>query len=380
MTGSSSSSSSSSSSRICVVDVETTGLLNASNPPYVIQLSYIVFDLQHRTIVDVYNKYIRIPDDVEIPERVTQLTGIDRSTLLLSTDSTENMAPALAAFLAASASCGSIVSHNAHFDRTMLSYEYTRHQETLAIPPPPPPHTSSSGNPVHHHLANLAEQKWFCTMQRGKYICNLRTKPSEKHGGRTYPKCPKLIELYAHFFHDSNVDGLHNSLVDTFVCLQCYLAMQAVMSVDDIRDKVVLPAAAAAAGGAIIAAATDHHPTVVPLSLLDVSPENEIHHHPEEGASSYSAAAADTDADADTDAAHHPLEAAEVVSSEVSLSEEEEEEGAFFFTTTTIIIKKKNNNNLLPTKNPSTSRLSPPTKTTTTSRRFSQRILLQKTN
>ena len=48
----------------------------------------------------------------------------------------------------------------------------------------------------------------------------------EKIIDEIYKKKPKLIELYKHLFNNKEVDGLHNSMMDVLVCLQCYLKMR----------------------------------------------------------------------------------------------------------------------------------------------------------
>ena len=62
-------------------------------------------------------------------------------------------------------------------------------------------------------------------MMNGKDICNIMV-PSKTEGRRPYKKVPKLIELYKHLFQNKEVDGLHNSMMDVIVCLQCYLKMK----------------------------------------------------------------------------------------------------------------------------------------------------------
>ena len=54
-----------------------------------------------------------------------------------------------------------------------------------------------------------------------------------------YTKFPKLSELHFHYF-EMVPDNLHNSLVDTFVCLKCYLVMQEIMDVKEIIDRLRL--------------------------------------------------------------------------------------------------------------------------------------------
>ena len=72
-------------SRYLVFDVETTGLLpkqsqnqriSISDYPYIIQLSFVIYDLEQRKIIKTYDSYIKIPETVIISQYVSNLTGI----------------------------------------------------------------------------------------------------------------------------------------------------------------------------------------------------------------------------------------------------------------------------------------------------------------
>ena len=59
-----------------------------------------------------------------------------------------------------------------------------------------------------------------CTMAMGKFVCDLYV---EKNGQR-WKKAPKLSELHFQLF-GTIPDNLHDALVDTTACLNCYLQM-----------------------------------------------------------------------------------------------------------------------------------------------------------
>ena len=62
----------------------------------------------------------------------------------------------------------------------------------------------------------------YCTMYASKNLCKIERTSSK---GETYYKSPKLVELYEYLF--GMVPGnLHNSLVDTFICLRCFVKMR----------------------------------------------------------------------------------------------------------------------------------------------------------
>jgi DNA polymerase-3 subunit alpha len=63
----------------------------------------------------------------------------------------------------------------------------------------------------------------YCTMKSTTAICNLPNK-----------KWPTLLELHRHLFQESPSD-LHNSMIDVWACLRCYIK---VMYQYDITDKI----------------------------------------------------------------------------------------------------------------------------------------------
>ena len=58
-------------------------------------------------------------------------------------------------------------------------------------------------------------------MQESIDICNL-TMVSKFNPSKQFKKNPKLSELYQHLFQKIP-ENLHNSMIDTLVCLRCFL-------------------------------------------------------------------------------------------------------------------------------------------------------------
>jgi len=59
----------------------------------------------------------------------------------------------------------------------------------------------------------------YCTMKESQYLCMIRM-------SNGYIKYPKLIETFRHFFpNEPEPQNLHNSLIDTLICLRCYVMM-----------------------------------------------------------------------------------------------------------------------------------------------------------
>lgn len=184
--------------KILVIDTETTGLpknrtsiYNTDNWPYIIQLSFILFDTNNLNIIYIFNEYIKISENINISEdsvKIHKITknktnscGIDikyalniLNTILKNTDL--------------------IIGHNISFDKQILMVEFIR----------------------NNILSKLSNQKYFCTMKNYTNFCKIK-----KSTSTSQYKYPKLSELFETIFINSPED-LHNSYNDILICLRCY--------------------------------------------------------------------------------------------------------------------------------------------------------------
>jgi|UniRef100_A0A6C0IQD5 DNA polymerase III epsilon subunit-like protein len=209
------------SNRVLVFDTETTGLPprgedagHIKNYPYITQLSYIVYDCEAKEIVYKFDSYINIDASIPLSEEVKKLTGVSREKL----DNGVDMLSALKTFYKHYSTSSKIIAHNIGFDKQMMMVEMERHRESIQTDHP---ECLALFNTYFEKSKNI---RTYCTMANGKDVCNI-TLPSKFEGGRPYKKNPKLIELYKHLFDNKEVEGLHNSMMDVLVCLQCYLKM-----------------------------------------------------------------------------------------------------------------------------------------------------------
>jgi hypothetical protein len=67
---------------ILVFDTETTGLPDKKNKdlvnqPYIVQFSYIVFDVINENVTKVVDHIIRLPENIIIPECCTEIHKIN---------------------------------------------------------------------------------------------------------------------------------------------------------------------------------------------------------------------------------------------------------------------------------------------------------------
>lgn len=210
---------------VLIFDVETTGLIPSNTPihirnitklPHIIQLSFIVYDSAAKSIAKKYNSYVQIPNHVEIPQNVVELTKIDKKKCEKRGKPILNV---LKDFYDAYMRCDTIVAHNLKFDRSMILTELCRHGMLLSRNMP---YIFSIFNDKYQNKYKI---KTYCTMQNSIDLCNIMI-ASKTPGKPPYKKWPKLSELYIFLFINEELpENLHNAFIDTLMCLRCYLKM-----------------------------------------------------------------------------------------------------------------------------------------------------------
>lgn len=269
-----------------VFDTETTGLFPKKDPvtnqyplhtkyPHITQLSFVVYNVAIGKIEFVYNRYIKVPEEVVIDPIITQLTGVTRELL---NEQGIPIADALTEFYQAYLRCNIVAAHNIEFDREMILLEFsrlaTRIEHTC-------PFYACIFNNVYEQIHDI---ETYCTMRAGRNMCNIMmdykvkapvVAPQKKEPSSDFPtnfltcdmsandmnvfvsgiefvtdkaimekakekadiivastttkkqykKMPKLVELYTHLFGKAPAN-LHNSLIDTIVCMRCFIKMR----------------------------------------------------------------------------------------------------------------------------------------------------------
>ena len=190
--------------KILVFDVETTGLpayrnarlSDTYNWPFVVQLSWLVYDTSNNRIVKVVDKIIRLPEGYGIKSESSKIHGITTAKML---QYGVPLTPLLHEFMTDARTANVIVAHNIKFDRSMITVEQIRHgfQRTLSD----------------------LRRNWYCTMGSGTSLCNIRR--VNKRTGKSYLKYPKLSELHERLFK-TTPGNLHDSLIDILVCFRCF--------------------------------------------------------------------------------------------------------------------------------------------------------------
>lgn len=194
--------------KLLIFDVETTGLLpKAGEPsPHIIQISFILYNVEDNIIEEIHNYYIQVGSDVVISPKITELTGITRD---MCESKGIHIVDALLHFSRAYDQATMVIAHNHSFDSAMVKIEVERNRD------------HPRANFINMFQPDGPSKIQFCTMRSSVNICNIMV---EKPGQKPYKKWPTLLELYRHQFA-STPDNLHNAIVDVLVCMRCFLKL-----------------------------------------------------------------------------------------------------------------------------------------------------------
>lgn len=194
--------------KVLVFDTETTGLPTERNPsifdfekwPYIVQLSYIVYDTNKNIIIENFDNIIKLQDDIDIPEETSKIHGITKE---ISNTRGMPISIALIKFNKDLQSADVIVGHNLSFDKRLIMVECMR-------------------NKIQQNFNFKRDKKpEYCTMKNSVDICKIEKLTSD---GEKYFKYPRLSELYNHLFGEVP-KGIHNSIIDVIICLRCYVKL-----------------------------------------------------------------------------------------------------------------------------------------------------------
>ena len=187
--------------RILVFDTETTGLPEKRASihehdkwPYIIQLSYVIYDTSKNSIFMIGDNYIKINNSIDISPESQLITGISRETL---NNKGIPIKQALCDFNHAVKISDIIIGHNISFDKQIVMVECFRNK--------------INNNFVKFHGKNTIRKPQYCTCKNSAYLFNNRYQ--------------KLENLYNSLFNEIP-SGLHNSLTDTIVTLRCYYMLK----------------------------------------------------------------------------------------------------------------------------------------------------------
>jgi DNA polymerase-3 subunit epsilon len=225
--------------KIAIFDTETTGLsktkiLNEESLnlwPYVVQFSYVIYDTEQNKIIKMVDYVIKIPENINISDEVSDIHGI---TNFISQTSQYKIEDALIHFSNdyLNYNIDLIVCHNLSFDINMLKVELMREINNTE-------QNLLNKRQFTQLLECLNDMKpnsseLFCTMQKSIELCNLKIKSKY---GKEYLKFPKLNELHMKLFN-SSPRNLHNSLNDVLICLRCYYMLEHKIDIIEINEEI----------------------------------------------------------------------------------------------------------------------------------------------
>jgi len=209
--------------RVLIFDTETNGKIpkqyqSNDELPHILQLSYVIYNVVTNRVEEVFDTYIKVKSNVEIPQETIDINGVTRE---ICEEKGIHIIKALCHFYNAFISCDCVVAHNYEFDSQMINTEIERN---LTMIEKYAPYCKNIFNPSMGVYS-------YCTMKvkKSAEICNdVRVKRGDKTIG-----WPKLIELYQCLFQETP-ENLHNSIVDVLVCMRCYLKVRYNKDIDDV--------------------------------------------------------------------------------------------------------------------------------------------------
>ena len=209
--------------KVLVFDTETTGLqvrgasiYDKSKWPYIIQLSYIFYDLSINSIL-IKDNYIKLDSSITISQESYNIHNISREIL----DARGiNIVDALKDFNECLKVCDIVVGHNISFDKRLIFVECFRHNVKQYF-------TEFKDNV-------MIQKPEFCTMKNTNEFCKLERLSATN---KVYYKHPKLSELYEKLFPNEPLPkDLHNSLVDVAMTIRCYLKYIYNFDIKEVND------------------------------------------------------------------------------------------------------------------------------------------------
>jgi DNA polymerase III epsilon subunit-like protein len=188
--------------------------------PSIIQLSYILYDIENPDESKIYNKYIDIPDDIIISEGSFAIHHINREFIAnLPSDKKVSIKVALLEFMndIMKPDVEYVVGHNVQFDRKMIISEFLK--------------MKNNDPEMMGYLEFMMNNNNFaCTMTETTEICNipLKIEYKDKKTGENKVffkiKNPKLSESYFHYFgYHPTGEALHDAIVDVILCLRVFM-------------------------------------------------------------------------------------------------------------------------------------------------------------
>jgi DNA polymerase III epsilon subunit-like protein len=190
--------------RVIIFDTETNGLIpkdknivteNLDKMPYIVQLSFILFDTNSMRIVVEHDFIIQVPENIEISDESAKIHGISKQISRVNGVSIQD---ALSNFQICLNKADVVIAHNITFDIDMIAIESLRNQMDVR--------------------KDFIRKINYCTMKRTVNLCKI---VAVNKKDVAYYKYPTLTQLHEYLFDETPL-GTHNSMADVYICLRCY--------------------------------------------------------------------------------------------------------------------------------------------------------------
>jgi DNA polymerase III epsilon subunit-like protein len=178
--------------------------------PYIVQLSYIMFDTATNETIVVDN-YIEIPTKFTTPKYLATAHPITKTAIEsgLAAKSRINISDAIDKFMTYFNTADVVTGHNVKFDINMLLAECTR---------------KNKDDVFNKLIEPKSAAKNYCTAYKSKDVVNIYYQYANRY--KTPPtvfKTPKLNQAYFRMFgYAPNEAALHNALIDVVACLRVF--------------------------------------------------------------------------------------------------------------------------------------------------------------
>lgn len=199
-----------------VYDTETTGLPptfkslprndTINTWPYIVQISYIVYDTERSKVITISDSIIRVPNNVTIPKETSLIHGITNDISKREGIPIEN---AICDFINWVKMVDIVIAHNYEFDKKMILAEILRL----------PGNTGLELTRKKIYTETIITKNNYCTMLHAKKVCNI--KAYTKRNKKEYIKYPTLTETCQHLYN-FKPSNMHNSLNDVIACTLCF--------------------------------------------------------------------------------------------------------------------------------------------------------------
>ena len=248
--------------RIMCFDTETTGLMpkrpRKGEPfppteayPYIVQFSWIIYNLSTNQVEETVNEYVQIPDSVPISPESIQVHGITREMI---EQKGKSILQLLAQFFVAYMKCDCIVAHYLQFDSELVRKEMWRNRAGLEKMIPNQERVNMMCGVFTKKFNAAYHIDTFCTMMNTIELCGIdfpvKPRPDLDNSCSVVAqqvsvrkKFPRLNELYSKLFGEESSlpANLHNSIIDVLVCLRCFLKVRgATEMTEDVFQTLVL--------------------------------------------------------------------------------------------------------------------------------------------